>query len=132
MARGRPDYGTVTDAEIDGWLRAANLLPIWTLDGKTGAARSWALRAPGRCSPSPRPWSPRSSPRAPSCSWTRAPSTFGLVRDSDLNTRNSYWLMVETFEQLAFTGVESLEASMTVCADGTTGAAIARTLSCPV
>lgn len=47
---------------------------------------------------------------------------FGLVRDSATNARNDYRIMVETFEKLAFFGLESLEITQTVCASGEIGA----------
>lgn len=47
---------------------------------------------------------------------------FGLVRDSVLNARNDYRIMVETFEKLAYFGLESLEITQTVCASGEIGA----------
>jgi hypothetical protein len=43
----------------------------------------------------------------------------GLVRDSALNNLNNYRMFAETFEGLAFVGVESLEITSTVVADGT-------------
>lgn len=47
---------------------------------------------------------------------------FGLVRDSTLNTRNDYRIMVESFEKLAYVGLESLEVTQTICANGEIGA----------
>lgn len=44
---------------------------------------------------------------------------FGIVRDSTLNALNNYRIFAETFETAAFVGVESLEGTQTVVADGT-------------
>lgn len=44
---------------------------------------------------------------------------FGVVRDSSLNALNNYRIFAETFETVAFVGVESLEITQTVVADGT-------------
>lgn len=43
----------------------------------------------------------------------------GLVRDSVLNSTNDYQIFAETFENVAFIGVESLWLSMVLCPDGT-------------
>ncbi len=43
----------------------------------------------------------------------------GLVRDSVLNSTNDYQIFAETFENVAFIGVESLWVTSTVCPSGT-------------
>lgn len=43
----------------------------------------------------------------------------GLVRDSVLNSTNDYQIFAETFENVAFIGVESLWITSTVCPSGT-------------
>lgn len=43
----------------------------------------------------------------------------GVVRDSSLNLQNDFQVFMETFEGAAFVGIESLEITSTVCADGT-------------
>lgn len=45
----------------------------------------------------------------------------GIVRDSTLNNTNDYRIFGESFEQVAFVGVESLEVTSTVCPTGETG-----------
>lgn len=54
----------------------------------------------------------------------------GIVRDSVLNSTNDYSIFGETFEEVAFVGVESLHVTTTVCNDGTVSAP--RTVTCPV
>jgi hypothetical protein len=44
----------------------------------------------------------------------------GVVRDSDLNSRNVYRTFFETFEGIAKTGVESIKVTSTVCPNGAT------------
>lgn len=55
---------------------------------------------------------------------------FGLVRDSVLNAANRFTMQSETFEQVAFVGQESIEVALTLCPDGSYGAA--RTVACPI
>lgn len=43
----------------------------------------------------------------------------GIVRDSVLNETNDFQAFMETFEGAAMVGVESIEVTSTVCADGT-------------
>lgn len=45
---------------------------------------------------------------------------FGIVRDSSLNALNNYRMFTESFEQLAFVGVESLELTFPVLPTGLT------------
>lgn len=58
---------------------------------------------------------------------------FGIVRDSTLNARNDFRLMVETFEALGYVGGESLELTLSG-ASGEMGARRAggAALVCPV
>ncbi len=53
----------------------------------------------------------------------------GIVRDSTLNANNNYQIFGESFESLAFTGVEALHVVSTVCANGQTGPA-GTTITC--
>lgn len=55
---------------------------------------------------------------------------FGLVRDSALNSANRFTMQSETFEQVAYVGTESIEVALTLCADGSYGAA--RSVTCPI
>lgn len=55
---------------------------------------------------------------------------FGLVRDSALNSANRFTMQSETFEQVGFVGQESIEVALTLCADGSYGAA--RSVTCPI
>jgi len=130
MARGSQPISLPSDAEIEGWLNAENVRVGWYQDSKTGGAQVFGAQAAGAMLTFP-----------DLVFYCYAPGTFlfldggelsfGVVRDSTLNARNDHRLMAETFEQLAYLGVESLEVTMPLCADGTTGAAITRTLACP-
>jgi hypothetical protein len=54
----------------------------------------------------------------------------GIVRDSTLNSTNDYQIFGESFENVAFLGIESLKVTTPVCATGEVTAP--RTLSCAV
>lgn len=49
----------------------------------------------------------------------------GLVRDSSLNSTNDYQVFAEVFENVAFTGVESLQVTSTLHDTGATGGPVA-------
>lgn len=100
-------------SEVDGYLSALNVSPVWERDNAPFAAQT-------------------ASPLLP---W---PSTFesllfaegtflfldagelslGLVRDSALNLRNDAQFFYESFEAAALVGVESLKLTMDVCFNG--------------
>lgn len=54
----------------------------------------------------------------------------GIVRDSVLNSTNDYSIFGETFEEVAFIGIESLHVETTVCNSGVVAAPT--TVTCPV
>lgn len=54
----------------------------------------------------------------------------GIVRDSVLNSTNDYSIFGETFEEVAFIGVQSLHVATTVCNSGVVAAPT--TVTCPV
>jgi hypothetical protein len=43
----------------------------------------------------------------------------GVVRDSSLNATNDHQIFGETWENVAFVGVESLWGTVTICPSGT-------------
>jgi hypothetical protein len=121
--RVRAGVEPLTRAEIEARFRATAGLRIgWYVDSKTGGGQVFGTQSVGAALtfPSTLVW------------YLFAPGTFlfldggtldfGLVRDSTLNARNDYRIMVETFEKIAFTGFESLEVTQTVCATGEIGA----------
>ncbi len=54
----------------------------------------------------------------------------GIVRDSVLNATNDFEIFGETFENVAFIGVESLAVSSAICDSGTVTLPVA--VTCPV
>lgn len=133
LTRGFNDDPAViaaADAQIDGWLTRNNLRTGWYLDSKTGGNQVIGAQATGVLNQYP----------ATVLAYMFAPGTFlhldagtldlGLVRDSTLNANNNFRMFSEVFENVAFVGLESLEISMALCADGSYGAA--KTVTCPI
>ncbi len=46
----------------------------------------------------------------------------GIVRDSTLNSHNDYQIFGETFENVAFLGLQSIECVSTFCPNGVVSA----------
>lgn len=116
---GRPtDPLATTRAQIENFFAVRNIDVCWALDGETG--QDFASQGGGG---------------GPLIGW---PSTaigylfhpgawlfldggmldLGIVRDSTLNQTNDYQIWMETFEAVAFTGLESLRITMDLCPSG--------------
>ena len=133
-ARGLDEPRAMTQAQTEEWFAKAGITVAWYVDGKTGGGQVFGAQAAGAALTFP----------ATLVGYVYAPGTFlfldggelnfGLIRDSTLNTRNDFRMMVETFEALAYVGGESLELSLGVCANGEMGARRAggAALVCPV
>jgi hypothetical protein len=121
-ARGLDQPREATQADAEAWFAAAGVDVAWYVDGGTGKGQVFGAQAVGAALTFP----------ATMVWYLFAPGTFGfldggeldfgIVRDSTLNTRNDFRLMVETFEALAYLGTESIEISQAVCASGEMGA----------
>lgn len=125
----------VTDARIASWFAVRRLTPIWILDGApavTGgsgqvpyAFQGFGAQAPGTALvdwPHTMTW------------WLWADGAFqfldggrldvGVIRDSTLNATNDYELMVETFENVLYRGVEALQVTSTIRPNGASAAGV--------
>lgn len=109
---------SVTDGEIEGWFTARGVNVTFYMDSPTNGSQVFGAQSAG--------------------AMTTFPSTvvfflfvegsflfldggtldLGLVRDSTLNATNDYQIFAETFENIAFVGVESIKGTVTVCANG--------------
>lgn len=118
-------------AGLEALLTARNITATYYIDGPTGAAQVFGAQGAGALLTWP-----------PTVAWYLYPEgsflfldsgtlDIGLVRDSVLNSTNDYQVFTETFENVAFVGIESLAVTSTVCANGAVGAAAA-TITCPV
>jgi hypothetical protein len=108
--------------DLDGvisLLRSRGIAPTFYKDEATGTGQIFPTQADGALETWPN-----------TVEWAIAPANsfmfvdggtldLGLVRDSVLNSTNDYQIFAETFENVAFIGVESLWISSTVCPSGT-------------
>jgi hypothetical protein len=112
----------MADAKIDAFLAARGIVPTWFLDGESGQVygnqHDGALLG----------WKPTV------VSYLFPAGTFilldggelnlGLVRDSTLNARNDFQMFMETGEEVAKIGPESLRLAMSLQPDGATAGTI--------
>lgn len=120
------DAMAVTDAMITTWFAARGVTPVWHLDGLT------ATQVGGSTGPTvPQQFYDNASantrvPEYPKVVDSALFATgdwlyldggvldLGLVRDSQLNARNRYRTFTESFEGVAFRGIESLRLAINV------------------
>jgi len=119
LALAMPGDGTLaaSEAEIEGYLRARNVLITWTIDGDVFGAQSAAAMVEF----------------GDTFVWyIFAEGTFlfldggtldvGIIRDSTLVGTNDYKMFIETFEGIAKVGVESLKVTSTISVNGAAAA----------
>lgn len=118
------DHFDVSHALIQQWFRDRNVNVTWARDGEIakglGVAQDWAAQS-GLSSalldfPDNMVWY-----LFHEGAWlylNGGSLDLGLVRDSTLNSTNDYEVMEESFEDVAFVGVESLKIISPICANG--------------
>lgn len=127
---GETDIVAATQAEYEGYLRGRNVDVAWYSDSKTGGNQVIGAQAAGVLNQFP----------ALAYIYLFAEGSFlrldagtldlGLVRDSALIANNNFRMFTESFENVAYVGVESLEVALTAYPDGSYGAA--RTVTVPI
>jgi hypothetical protein len=125
-----PDLLGLARTEAESWLAGRGVRIGWYVDSKTGGNQIIGSQSAGVLNQFP----------STLYAYVFAPGTFlhldggtldlGLVRDSTLNASNNFRMFTESFENVAFVGVESLEVALAVCPDGSYGAA--KTVTCPI
>lgn len=120
---------SVTDAQVDGFFATRNVSPVWFLDGSVASATVNSQVIPRQTYDNVAAGSviPIFPAKIDSLLFTTGSWLFldggsldlGLVRDSELNSRNRYRQFSETFEGVADRGIESLRVLMPVKAIGT-------------
>jgi hypothetical protein len=133
----------VSDAQIDGWFAERNVNVIWTLDGlKAGtygtggsAITNQFFPLLGTNAPEPQ-WPGETSDGSFMLSWLLYVEgsyqfldggrlDLGVVRDSTLDATNDYETFVETFETVAFRGLEAYQVQSTILPNGGTAGTVA-------
>lgn len=116
----------MTDAEIDAYLTARGVNANWHLDGvaastvtgRTYPDQTFADQAAGALAGFPAKVVFPIFPEGSFQFLDGGELNLGVVRDSTLNATNRYETFVETFENVAFRGVESLWVEATIAATG--------------
>ena len=95
--------------------------PSFTLDGETGQGQIFGAQAAGALLTFPSTITHYLFPEGSFLFLDGGELELGIVRDSVLNSTNDYQIFGETFENVAFVGVESLRITSTLCPAGATG-----------
>lgn len=120
----------VSDAQITEWFTRRSVNVTWYLDTPTGSGQVFAAQGAGALLAFPT-----------SVVWflfvdgsfvflDGGTLDLGLVRDSTLNSTNDYQIFAETFEAVAFYGIQSLKITSTVCPNGIHAPAATGAITC--
>jgi hypothetical protein len=114
------DNREATRPAIEALLRQAGIVPNFYLDGpSTGTGQVWAAQTAGALLEFP---TVVQYAIFPAGSWLHLDAgelNLGVVRDSSLNATNDFQIFAETWENVAFSGIESLWVTATVRPSGT-------------
>jgi hypothetical protein len=108
----------VSDAQIEDWLSIRGINVSWYIDGATGAGQIFGAQSAGAILAYPSTVQWFLYPEGSFLFLDGGSLDLGIVRDSTLNSTNDYRIFAETFEAVAFVGVESLQVTSTVLANG--------------
>ncbi len=95
--------------------------PTFTKDGATGASQVYGAQGAGALLTFPDTIVWYLFPEGSYLFLDGGELELGIVRDSVLNSTNDFQIFGETFENIAFVGVESLAVTSTICPSGATG-----------
>lgn len=129
---GQSERLAVADAEIDAFFRARNINVTNTQDNPTGASvtQGWGVQGVGDLLPWPTKVISWLYPEGAWMFLDGGELNLGMVRDSTLNKTNDFQMFSETFEKAIFRGVESLQITMDLCADGARAASVDTSALC--
>ncbi|MFC5230274.1 major capsid protein [Pseudonocardia zijingensis] len=124
----------VADSTLSGWFSRRSIAPVWFLDGNPTAqtvngvaipSQVYADVAAGGTIPQfPTPFDSLLFTTGAFLFLDGGSLDLGLVRDSELNSRNRYQQFSETFEGVAFRGVEALRPVFDVCPTGSSSGTV--------
>lgn len=112
----------VTDAEIEAWFRVRNINPTWLMDGESGQV--FGAQPDGHALPWPSTVISYLYKEGDFLFLDGGTLDLGIVRDSSLNEVNKVMMFAETFEQVAFHGVEAFRVTIDICPSGATSAPV--------
>lgn len=108
----------VSDEQVVGWLTTRGVNPSFYLDGPTGGGQVFGAQGAGSLLTYPADVVWYLFVEGSFLFLDGGTLDLGLVRDSTLNSTNDYRIFVETFEAVAFVGVEALKVTSAVIANG--------------
>ena len=111
-------------------LRAGNVEPTFHIDGESGEGQVFDAQTETGLLPFPDNVVWYLYPEGSFLYLDGGVLELGLVRDSVLNESNDFQIFGESFENVAFIGVESLKITTPVCDSGTVS--IPDAVSCPI
>lgn len=123
---------TTTDATFEQELRKANIVVSWYLDTPTAGGQVFGTQNAGALLGFPATVISFLYPEGSFLFLDSGQLDIGIVRDSVLNATNDYQIFAEGFENVAFTGLESLEITHNICASGETTATKAAPATCAI
>ena len=124
---GSDEAASVTQGRIESWFASRNIRIIWFRDG-VGPGNPSAQIFPAQAAGALLGWPKQ-------VQWYMfhegawlildgGTLDLGIVRDSTLNAANKYQLFFESFENVAFVGIESLRIRTTICVNGATAGTV--------
>jgi hypothetical protein len=121
----------MSEAGLVALLRSYNVEPSFYLDGpSTGTGQVFGAQAGGALDTFPSVVQWALFPEGSFLFLDGGVLELGIVRDSVLNAENQFQIFGESFENVAFVGIESLWITTTVCPSGTVAAPIDNTDFC--
>jgi hypothetical protein len=109
---------SISDAQIAAWFTVRNVVPSFYIDSATGAGQTFGAQAAGVLTAFPTTVVWYLFVEGSFVFLDGGTLDLGLVRDSTLNKTNDYQIFAETFENVAFYGIESIKVTSTVCPNG--------------
>lgn len=133
MATANADYLAMADSQLTEWFTRRNVAVTWHLDGLGSVAGPPVISQQFYSNAAAGSVIPEFPDVIEGFLFTEGEWLFldggtldmGVVRDSTLNSRNRYQMFSESFEGIAFTGVESLRLAMTVDPTGLSAGTVA-------
>jgi hypothetical protein len=110
----------MTPQKFVALLRQGNVEPTFYIDSAAGKGQEFGVQSAGALLPFPSTVSWYLYPEGSFLYLDGGILELGLVRDSILNSTNDFEIFGESFENVAFIGVESLAITSTLCDSGVT------------
>lgn len=130
VQRGQFNRWEFDAARVTALLRQIDVEPSYYIDSASGKSQVYGTQSAGALLPFPSTVVWYLFPEGSFLYLDGGTLELGLVRDSVLNSTNDFQIFGETFENVAFVGVESLAVTSTVCDNGTVS--LPHAVTCPI